>query len=257
MAALPAFKVSAVLALALILSPVASLRLSMKLSPRRAFIRDLGALGGVVGAAGLAPRPAFADLPQGRSVPLDQRDKVRGPPGVNKPELLPSGPKRGIIDLEKMLTSGQVTRLEGKLAKLEEETGVKIRVLTQAYPNTPGLAIKDYWGVDGKTVVMVVDRGSYRGESGATPNILNFNVGGDVDLMLPPVFFTRTRNLFGSNRFVKDEGEDRAIQSAVDAISYCLREEGGCSDVPPEFRPGDGIKAPNFINNKSGIFEGV
>ena len=58
-------------------------------------------------------------------------------------------------------------------------------------------------------------------------------------------------------QFVRDEGEDRAIQSAVDAISYCLREEGGCSDVPPEFRPGDGIKAPNFINNKSGIFEGV
>lgn len=43
--------------------------------------------------------PAVAeDLGQGRregakSVPLGQRERGRGPEGVNKPELLPDGPK--------------------------------------------------------------------------------------------------------------------------------------------------------------------
>lgn len=95
---------------------------------------------------------ALADLPQGRSVPLDQRDRVRGPAGVNKPELLPPGRQdfpplmfpfrpcvtlnkilsvRTVIDLQKMLLSSAVTRLEGKIASLEKDTGIRIRVLTQ------------------------------------------------------------------------------------------------------------------------------
>ena len=43
----------------------------------------------------------------------------------------------------------------------------------------PGLAIKDYWGVDANTVVFVADPN--------TGNILNFNVGANIDLQVPPV----------------------------------------------------------------------
>ena len=46
-------------------------------------------------------------------------------------------------------------------------------------PQTPGLAIRDYWGVDADTVVFVADPN--------TGNILNFNVGDNVDLKVPRV----------------------------------------------------------------------
>ena len=52
------------------------------------------------------------------------------------------------IDLMKFLTSGEITKLDKKLAQLEKDTGFKVRVLCQQYPNTPGLAIKDYWKLD-------------------------------------------------------------------------------------------------------------
>jgi len=47
---------------------------------------------------------------------------------------------------------------------------------------------------------------SLQGKSGAqVANVLNFNVGPEVELTLPPVFFSRLRLLFGSNKFVKDQ----------------------------------------------------
>lgn len=46
--------------------------------------------------------------------------------------------------------------------------------MAQNYPQTPGLAIREYWGVDDMTIVCVVDPGF--------GDILNFNVGQGVDL---------------------------------------------------------------------------
>ena len=63
------------------------------------------------------------------------------------------------------------------LTNLEKDTGFRVKVLCQNYPNTPGLAIRDYWSLgkddqmDDKYVVLVVDQFGGRGNS------LNFNVG--------------------------------------------------------------------------------
>lgn len=75
--------------------------------------------------------------------------------GVNRPELLPPGPVTPVIDVAGFLTDGQEARIKARAEALEEDTGLKLRVLAQNYPETPGLAIKDYWGVDADTVVFV------------------------------------------------------------------------------------------------------
>ncbi|KAL3131329.1 hypothetical protein ABBQ38_000617 [Trebouxia sp. C0009 RCD-2024] len=98
--------------------------------------------------------------------------------GVNKPELLPKEFST-VIDVAGFLTEGEELRIKKEIQGLERDKGVKLRVLAQNYPNTPGLAIKDFWGVDADTVVFVADPG--------LGNILNFNVGQNVDLMVPSV----------------------------------------------------------------------
>ena len=71
--------------------------------------------------------------------------------------------RRHTTQIVKFLTSGQEKRMDTMLANLEKDTGFRVRVLCQAYPNTPGLAVRDYWSVgkedqkDDKYVILVVD----------------------------------------------------------------------------------------------------
>jgi len=152
---------------------------------------------------------------------------------VDRPDLLPKE-YTNIIQTEKYLTSGQAKRLDTLLSNLEKDTGFRVRVLCQQYPNTPGLAIRDYWSLgkddqkDDKYVVLVVDNFNGRG------NALNFNVGDGVKFALPNVFWTRLSGKYGTTFFIKENGMDVAIENAIEAIVSCLRNEDGYCTAPPE-----------------------
>lgn len=158
------------------------------------------------------------------SCPPDAAHAAR-PEGVNRPELLPDY-DTSVIDLERFLASGEVRRLRDKISDVEKRTGFKIRLLTQRFPQTPGLAVRDYWGVDDNTVVIVAD---YFGGNG---QLLKFNVGLQVDQILPPRFWSVLSSKFGNTFYVKKNGEAAAIVGAVDTIRYCLLQ-GGCA-APPQ-----------------------
>lgn len=145
--------------------------------------------------------------------------------GVNKPELLPKE-FTTVIDVAGFLSAGQEQRLAQAIADLEKDTGFKLRILAQNYPDTPGLAIKDFWQVDDRTIVFVADP--------TFGNILNFNVGDQVDLDVPRSFWSRLAGKYGNIFYWKEKGEDAAVEAAVKAIGYCLREPVGpsnCSEV--------------------------
>lgn len=139
----------------------------------------------------------------------------------NNPDLLPDT-QTPIIDLANSLTSIQEERLAQELEQFEAETGWKLRVLTQ-YDRTPGLAVKDFWNLDDKSILLVADaRGG---------NILNFNVGDDVYKLLSRTFWVELQTRFGNLYFVREEGEDQSILQSLASIETCLRQ-GGCSVVP-------------------------
>jgi len=139
----------------------------------------------------------------------------------NNPDLLPDTPTP-IIDLAKSLTSVQEDRLAEELKQFEAETGWKLRVLTQ-YDRTPGLAVREFWGLDDKSVLLVADsRGG---------NILNFNVGDAVYQLLSRTFWVELQTRYGNLYFVREEGEDQAILQSLESIQTCLRQ-GGCRVVP-------------------------
>merc|ERR1712176_1713341 len=103
------------------------------------------------------------------------------------------------------------------------------------YPQTPGLAIRDYWDLgkegqkDDKYIVLVVDQFGGRG------NVLNFNVGDGVKFALPNIFWTRLQSKFGTTFYVRENGIDLSITNAIESIVTCLRSEDGfCADVPTE-----------------------
>mmetsp|Transcript_6003 Transcript_6003/g.11360 ORF Transcript_6003/g.11360 Transcript_6003/m.11360 type:complete len:260 (-) Transcript_6003:205-984(-) len=166
------------------------------------------------------------------SMPLPSHARLEA---VNKPDLLPKEPDAVIIQTQKFLTSGQVKRMSDIIRALEKDTGFRLRVLCQNYPNTPGLAIRDYWDLgkegqkDDKYIVLVVD------EFGGKGNVLNFNVGDGVKFALPNVFWTRLSGKYGTTFFVRENGIDIAITNAIEAITQCLRSEDGyCTNVPDQ-----------------------
>lgn len=139
----------------------------------------------------------------------------------NNPELLPDEPTM-VIDLARILTSSQENYLNEHLPEFEAETGWKLRVLTQ-FDQTPGRAVKDFWGLDDKSVMLIADpRGG---------NILNFSVGDAVYSLLPRVFWIELQTRFGNQFFVRDHGEDQSIMQSIASLETCLAQ-GGCSVVP-------------------------
>lgn len=139
----------------------------------------------------------------------------------DNPDLLPDQPTR-IIDLADSLTTLQKENLDQHLNQFEEETGWKLRVLTQ-FDRTPGRAVKDFWGLDDRSVLLVADpRGG---------NLLNFSVGDALYEFLPRTFWIELQTRYGNQFFVRENGEDASIIGALGSIETCLRQ-GGCSVVP-------------------------
>jgi hypothetical protein len=140
---------------------------------------------------------------------------------ADNPELLPDHPTP-VIDLARSFSDTQRTNLENQLSQVEADTGWKLRVLTQ-YERTPGLAVKDFWNLDERSLLLVADpRGG---------NLLNFNVGDALFALMPRTYWVELQTRFGNQFYVRDHGEDGAILDALAAVETCL-ERGGCQVVP-------------------------
>ena len=148
---------------------------------------------------------------------------IGGQPAVasDNPELLPDHPTP-VIDLAHALSDRQRTELETQLTQFEDRTGWKLRVLTQ-YERTPGLAVKEFWGLDERSLLLIADpRGG---------NLLNFNVGDAFFALMPRTWWVELQTRYGNQFYVRDNGEDGAITAALDAVELCL-DRGGCQVVP-------------------------
>lgn len=139
----------------------------------------------------------------------------------DNPDLLPNF-QTPVIDLAEVLTDIQENNLARELENFESETGWKLRVLTQ-FDQTPGRAVKDYWQLDEKSVLLVADQ---RGG-----NILNFNVGRDLYSFLSRTFWVELQTRYGNQYFVRENGEDQSIIQSLKSIETCLLK-GGCRVVP-------------------------
>lgn len=139
----------------------------------------------------------------------------------DNPDLLPKE-QTPVVDLANLLTSSQEASLIQSLTEFEQETGWKLRVLTQ-FDRTPGRAVIPYWGLGDHSTLLVADtRGG---------NLLSFAVGDDFYELMPRTFWIELQSRFGNQYFVRDNGEDQAIVQSLDAVKGCL-VGGGCGVVP-------------------------
>ncbi|WP_222597847.1 TPM domain-containing protein [Euhalothece natronophila] len=139
----------------------------------------------------------------------------------DNPSLLPEK-QTPIIDLANFLPTLQEESLTEEIKEFEEETGWKLRILTQ-YDQTPGRAVKEYWNLNDQSVLLVADaRGG---------NLLAFNVGDEVYNLLPRTFWVELQTRFGNMFYVEKNGENNAIAQSLETVKGCLAE-GGCNVVP-------------------------
>jgi len=137
------------------------------------------------------------------------------------PELLPDHPTN-VIDLGEFLSPSQESDLDRRLTEFEAKTGWKVRVLTQV-DVTPGRAVKDFWGLGDRSVLLVADS---RGR-----NLLNFNVGDAVYPLLSRNFWIELQSRYGNQFYVREHGYDGSITASVNSVLGCL-EQNGCTVVP-------------------------
>mmetsp|Transcript_9819 Transcript_9819/g.23610 ORF Transcript_9819/g.23610 Transcript_9819/m.23610 type:complete len:222 (+) Transcript_9819:3-668(+) len=148
--------------------------------------------------------------------------EAKRPEGVNRPDLLPAsdGATTPVIDVARILTSSQERELGKYIAEIETAAKVRLRVLTQTFPNTPGLAIKDYWKPDGRTVIYVHDTGGL-GEG----NVVNFNAGTEVEKMKPLTYWRQVQNTYGNRFYIRDHGDGDTVVDVVKALKEGLIPE--------------------------------
>ena len=140
---------------------------------------------------------------------------------VNNPELLPDR-ETPVVDLANFIPNLQEQALIEDLESFETETGWKMRVLTQ-YERSPGRAVKKFWGLDDKSILLVAD--------GRGGNLLAFSIGDDVYELLPRTFWIELQTRFGNMYYTREFGENNAIVESLETVKGCLRR-GGCNVVP-------------------------
>ena len=155
------------------------------------------------------------------------------PPAAVEPPL------SAVQDRQGYLEPAAEQRLERILAKLEADTGYKLRVLTQSKSTAPELGpLLQEWNIgqggklrDPNAVLMVADRG-LKGKLEAGGSFLRYEVGDNVRMQMPDAFWGRLQREYGRIRYVESRGEAAAVVTSCELIITCLRDEEGCTDVP-------------------------
>jgi len=160
-----------------------------------------------------------------------QRAAAKRPEGVNRPELLPNTPGEStpLIDVARILSERQRRGIEKQIAEVERASGVRIRVLTQTYPNSPGLAIRQYWNVDtclGRS--SKTDDGTCKGDQqvlvyvhdtgGLGSAVVNFSVARGVESRKPFTFWRQLQNKYGNEFYIREHGDSDTVVDVVDAL---------------------------------------
>lgn len=144
-----------------------------------------------------------------------------------------------VLDLQGYLPPSELERLERILAKLESDTGWRVRVLTQGREAPELGPLLQAWRLgdgggrlrDPNAVLVVADRG-LRGKLEAGGTFLRFEVGDNVRLRMPDAWWGRLRREYGMQKFVGSRGEAASVVTSCELIISCLRSEEFCIDVP-------------------------